>query len=355
MAWDSEPQTRLRALLIDPPDLGPGDALGLAAPRPPMPRLPPPEPAFTWVAARYPRQSQSPLNAGAPTFPLVLLAVLAGLLGALFFHGVPAAGPEWPPVPGGANRIALLDLSARFGLGVTAVNPYRLWLIVCAGLNAAAAVLLIRALGQRSIVAAVLATGLGMLAPLADGAALALAAHVLPVLSLALAAGRGTRPQVIGLVLLGPLAALVHPALAAMCLLIGLAGLLQTRIDRSVRSGTALLAAIVMIAATAAPLVLTGVQLRPAVGPPLTPLWCASVAATIITAGLLQRARLFRLLRRNAGLALPLIAGALAVPTAGTQLLWPLTWLLAAGSLAGILSAIANTRTTPLAVATARL
>ena len=117
MAWDSEPQTRLRALLIEPSDPERRDALRLPPPlastTPPLPAQIPDGAGFTWVAARYPHKSRSPINAGAPVIPVVLFAVLAGFLAALYLDGIPKSGPSWPPAPGLPDRIPLLDMLAR--------------------------------------------------------------------------------------------------------------------------------------------------------------------------------------------------------------------------------------------------
>ena len=100
--------------------------------------------------------------------------------------------PDWPH---GANAelfdivpvVAILGKLLRTGFGL-AVDPYPWWVTFCLAMNAASLAALVRALGQRSVLGAVLAGAFGAMAPVVQFrfGHLSLMAHWLPVLTLAL-------------------------------------------------------------------------------------------------------------------------------------------------------------------------
>jgi hypothetical protein len=150
---------------------------------------------------------------------------------------------EWPTgtnaelfdiVPG----LAILGKVLRSAFGV-AVNPYPAWVAFCFAMNGAALALLVRTLGQRSAVAAILAGAFGALAPVVQFrfGHTALLAHWLPLSCLALYFW--SRPRgldiwsVAGLVGICLLASLTHLYLYVMTAAVAAAAAMQAALDRS--------------------------------------------------------------------------------------------------------------------------
>ena len=146
--------------------------------------------------------------------------------------------PNWPR---GANAelfdivpaVAIIGKLLRTGFALE-VNPYPCWVTFCLMMNAASLAALVRALGQRSALGAVLAGAFGAMAPVVQYrfGHLALMAHWLPVLALALYChGKRHRFTVcaVGLCLL---ATFVHLYLYVMVAAIMAAAVLQAMFDR---------------------------------------------------------------------------------------------------------------------------
>jgi len=162
--------------------------------------------------------------------------------------------PDWPH---GANAelfdivpvVAILGKLLRTGFGL-AVDPYPWWVTFCLAMNAASLAALVRALGQRSVLGAVLAGAFGAMAPVVQFrfGHLSLMAHWLPVLTLALYCHARSRrfdariaSAAVGLCLL---ACCVHLYLYVMTAAIAAAAVLQAMFDRRlslVRGGVTML------------------------------------------------------------------------------------------------------------------
>ena len=164
--------------------------------------------------------------------------------------------PNWPH---GANAelfdvvpiAAIAGKLLRTGFGWE-VNPYPGWVVLCLTLNAIALTALVRALGQRSVVGAVLAGAFGAMAPVVQFrfGHLALMAHWLPIFALAFYV-RGKRNPIAGLSLL---ACCVHLYLYVMTAAIGAACVLQAMLDRRLAPWRGALALAVLLAAGVVPL-----------------------------------------------------------------------------------------------------
>jgi hypothetical protein len=150
-----------------------------------------------------------------------------------------------PNSPSGANAalfdvIPLVAIVGKLVYGATGlkVNFYPLWVTLCLALNAAALTALVRALGQRSVLGAVLAGAFGAMAPVVQFrfGHLALLAHWLPVSALAFYFA--TKPLRLGVraiaatVALCLLASFVHLYLYVMTAAIMSAIVLQAVLDR---------------------------------------------------------------------------------------------------------------------------
>jgi len=150
----------------------------------------------------------------------------------------------WDPVA----LIFLLSKAIQSATGWK-LNPMPLWQSGCFAANAAALVILVRALGARSFAAALLAAGLGAMAPgvhMRHGH-LSLLAHWLPISALALYVHTRALPRVgtgklAGVVGLAALAAGINLYLFVMVVAIGAAAILQPALDRRAAWGPALLA-----------------------------------------------------------------------------------------------------------------
>jgi hypothetical protein len=150
--------------------------------------------------------------------------------------------PNWPA---GTNA-ELFDIVPIVAVGGkllhtmfgSLVNPYAVWVTGCFILNAAALALLVRSLGQRSLLGAVVAGAFGAMAPVVQHrfGHMALMAHWLPVLCLAWyfhsrALRFGWR-QIAGFVGLCLLASFVHLYLYVMTAALAAAAVLQALLSR---------------------------------------------------------------------------------------------------------------------------
>lgn len=171
---------------------------------------------------------------------------------------------NWPE---GSNA-GLMDIVPVVGLigkGVYSLsgvfwNPYPYWLLGTFALNAAALAALVRSLGQRSFLAAVLAAGLGAMAPVIHHrfGHLGHMAHWLPVFCLAiyissLHRGRMSPGHIGGLLGLAALAAAVNLYLYVMVAVICIAAMLHAAIGRRLSWRAAALSGALAVAAGVLP------------------------------------------------------------------------------------------------------
>ena len=168
-----------------------------------------------------------------------------------------------PDAPAGINaeQFDLVPVLALAGKLLGLVNPYPFWLAATFALNAAALAALVRALGQRSLLAAIAAAGLGAMAPVIHQrfGHLALMAHWVFILALAAYfAGRGGRPRIATLAALTALAACINPYLLVMTLAVAAAAVLQGALDRRLPILPCLAAGALLLAAGIAPLAALG-------------------------------------------------------------------------------------------------
>jgi hypothetical protein len=172
--------------------------------------------------------------------------------------------PNWPR---GANAelfdivpvVAILGKLLHSGFAWK-VNPYPCWVTFCLVMNAGSLAMLVRALGQRSVLGAVLAGAFGAMAPVVQHrfGHLALMAHWLPVLALALYCyskprkfTAGVAAGAVGLCLL---ASFVHLYLYVMTAAIAAAAVLQAMLDRRLSPLRGGLAMVLLMLAGVAPL-----------------------------------------------------------------------------------------------------
>jgi hypothetical protein len=152
------------------------------------------------------------------------------------------AKPNWP-IGANAELFDFIPIVGLFGkLLFTgfgwAVNPYSWWVTACFALNGAALAVLVSTLGQRSLLAAVLAGAFGAMAPVVQHrfGHMSLMAHWLPVAALACYFHkRESRPGAradAGLIGLCLLACFVHLYLYVMTAAIAAAACLQAVFDQ---------------------------------------------------------------------------------------------------------------------------
>lgn len=158
------------------------------------------------------------------------------------------------------DAIPLLLVGTKLWHGLTGWvwNPYPLWQSGCFALNAAALVVLVRTLGARSLAAALLAAGIGAMAPMVHlrQGHLALLAHWLPIFALALyvhvhGQARVTAAWMAVLVGLCAVSSMVNLYLFVMVGAITVAATLQAAFDRRCAWALAIPAVIAMPAAGA--------------------------------------------------------------------------------------------------------
>ena len=174
------------------------------------------------------------------------------------------SNPDWPR---GANAelfdivpvVAILGKLLHTGLALK-VNPYPCWVTFCLMMNAASLAALVRGLGQRSALGAVLAGAFGAMAPVVQHrfGHLSLMAHWLPVLALALYCHAKPRrfdaratAGVVGLCLL---ASFVHLYLYVMTAAIAAAAVLQAMLDRRLSPVRGVFAVVLLVLAGIVPL-----------------------------------------------------------------------------------------------------
>ena len=174
------------------------------------------------------------------------------------------ANPDWPH---GANAelfdvvpaVAIFGKLLRSGFGL-AVNPYPWWVTFCLAMNGVALAALVRALGQRSALAAVLGGAFGAMAPVVQFrfGHLALIAHWLPLLALALYFHHKPRrfdaratAATVGLCLL---VSFVNLYLYVMTAAIAAASVLQAMLDRRLSPARGGVATLLLLLAGVGPL-----------------------------------------------------------------------------------------------------